>query len=145
MSVSMYKLQGSPFLGQVLDHHSKCGHKVICTPRVASRVHAQQGGRILREVLSPQQRTKLNKSDDRGWYSTPRIVQHSDDIFRRQVTQLYKQRIPDEAVVLDLCSSWVSHLPTDKSYARVVGHGLNAQEASLLHCLVGWLPSTMPL
>lgn len=25
--------------------------------------------------------------------------------------------------VLDLCSSWVSHLPPDVSYSRVIGHG----------------------
>ncbi|GFH14123.1 methyltransferase, partial [Haematococcus lacustris] len=30
--------------------------------------------------------------------------------------------------VLDLCSSWVSHLPDEVSYARVVGHGMNAAE-----------------
>ena len=39
-----------------------------------------------------------------------------------------RQRIPDDAAVLDLMSSWVSHLPKDKSYSRVVGHGLNAEE-----------------
>jgi SAM-dependent methyltransferase len=31
-------------------------------------------------------------------------------------------------VVLDLMSSWVSHLPADVSYEEVIGHGLNAQE-----------------
>jgi hypothetical protein len=25
-------------------------------------------------------------------------------------------------------SSWVSHLPDDVKYARVIGHGMNAQE-----------------
>ena len=30
--------------------------------------------------------------------------------------------------MLDLCSSWVSHLPEEVDYARVVGHGLNAEE-----------------
>jgi hypothetical protein len=32
------------------------------------------------------------------------------------------------AMVLDLCSSWVSHLPPDVTYRRVIGHGLNAAE-----------------
>jgi len=31
-------------------------------------------------------------------------------------------------VVLDLMSSWVSHLPDDVAYASVIGHGLNARE-----------------
>jgi SAM-dependent methyltransferase len=31
-------------------------------------------------------------------------------------------------VVLDLMSSWVSHLPEDITYQEVIGHGLNAEE-----------------
>ncbi|GFH06284.1 methyltransf_11 domain-containing protein [Haematococcus lacustris] len=45
-----------------------------------------------------------------------------------KVTQLYRERIPPGSSVLDLCSSWVSHLPDEVSYARVVGHGMNAAE-----------------
>ncbi|KAL3147697.1 hypothetical protein ABBQ32_002442 [Trebouxia sp. C0010 RCD-2024] len=58
----------------------------------------------------------------------PRIVQHVDDTFRRKVTQLYRQSIPANGAVLDLMSSWVSHLPEDVAYRLVVGHGMNAQE-----------------
>ena len=47
-----------------------------------------------------------------------------------QVTQLYRERIPEDAVVLDLMSSWVSHLPPEKKYKRVVGHGMNAAEVT---------------
>ncbi len=81
-----------------------------------------------REVLTPAQRTKLNVQDDRYWYDRPRIVHHSDAIFRSQVTQLYRERIPKGGKVLDLCSSWVSHLPPEIEYSAVVGHGLNAEE-----------------
>jgi hypothetical protein len=31
-------------------------------------------------------------------------------------------------VVLDLCSSWVSHLPPEVEYSKVIGHGMNAAE-----------------
>lgn len=58
----------------------------------------------------------------------PRIVQHVDDTFRRKVSQLYRQSIPANGAVLDLMSSWVSHLPEDTPYSLVVGHGMNAQE-----------------
>lgn len=30
--------------------------------------------------------------------------------------------------IMDLMSSWVSHLPSEIMYRKVVGHGLNAQE-----------------
>jgi SAM-dependent methyltransferase len=44
------------------------------------------------------------------------------------VTAVYRELIPDGARVLDLMSSWRSHLPADKNYARVVGLGMNAAE-----------------
>ena len=34
------------------------------------------------------------------------------------------------AVVLDLMSSWVSHLPDDVPYERVIGHGLGVGRGS---------------
>lgn len=30
--------------------------------------------------------------------------------------------------MLDLCSSWVSHLPPERRYSEVIGHGMNAEE-----------------
>lgn len=30
--------------------------------------------------------------------------------------------------MLDLMSSWVSHLPADVKYEKVIGHGMNAAE-----------------
>lgn len=47
-----------------------------------------------------------------------------------QVTDLYRQKIPDGAVVLDLMSSWVSHFPEEAQYGRVIGHGMNAKEVT---------------
>ena len=42
-----------------------------------------------------------------------------DDSFLAQLTQLYRERIPANGTVLDLMSSWVSHLPNDAAYAKV--------------------------
>lgn len=102
-----------------------------------SHRRAAAGGSILREVLEPAQRTKLNTGDDRAFYASPRIVYHVDDAFVTQLTQLYRERIPENATVLDLMSSWVSHLPPEATYARVVGHGLNAAEVAVKECICG--------
>lgn len=99
---------------------------------------SSSGGSIIREVLSRDQRTKLDPQDDRAFYSSPRLVKHVDDHFLAQLTQLYRERIPEGAAVLDLCSSWISHLPEEKSYAKVVGHGLNAAELSKNRQLSEW-------
>ena len=80
------------------------------------------------QVLSDNERYKLDGSDDALFYSDPRFVQHLDEAFRDRLTRLYQERIPSCAVVLDLMSSWVSHLPDDQRYEQVIGHGLNAQE-----------------
>jgi SAM-dependent methyltransferase len=79
-------------------------------------------------VLRQEERRKLDSSDDTLFYAEPRFVQHLDAAFRARLTQLYRQRIPACAVVLDLMSSWVSHLPEEVRYQKVIGHGLNAEE-----------------
>ena len=80
------------------------------------------------QVLTESQRRKWDSSDDAMFYAEPRFVHHLDAAFRQRLTQLYRERIPAGAVVLDLMSSWVSHLPDDVAYASVIGHGLNARE-----------------
>jgi SAM-dependent methyltransferase len=85
---------------------------------------------VVVEVLKQAQRLKLDREDDAIFYRDPRFVHHLDDAFRDRLTRLYRERIPSCATVLDLMSSWVSHLPDDIRYERVVGHGLNEQELS---------------
>ena len=79
-------------------------------------------------LLTTTQRDKLDPSDDALFYQSPRFVTHVDEGFIAQLTSLYRDRIPPNARVFDLMSSWVSHLPTDIKYAHVEGHGLNAEE-----------------
>jgi len=79
-------------------------------------------------LLQTNQRDKLDPSDDALFYDSPRFVTHVDDGFIAQLTDLYRDRIQPNACVFDFMSSWVSHLPTDVSYAHVEGHGLNEEE-----------------
>ena len=88
----------------------------------------QQVLTVVVQVLNDSERFKLDDSDDALFYSDPRFVQHLDAAFRQRLTKLYRERIPSCAVVLDLMSSWVSHLPDDQRYEQVIGHGLNEQE-----------------
>ncbi|KAJ4729339.1 S-adenosyl-L-methionine-dependent methyltransferase [Melia azedarach] len=85
-------------------------------------------GKIKREVLTKEGRTKLNIYSDRDFYAYPRFVTHVDDGFISTLTNLYRQRLRPDSEILDLMSSWVSHLPQEVVFERVVGHGLNAQE-----------------
>lgn len=79
-------------------------------------------------MLKPVQRTKLDESDDTLFYSLPRFVTHVDESFIQQLTELYRERLKPDGRILDLMSSWVSHLPEEIQFAHVEGHGLNAEE-----------------
>ena len=53
---------------------------------------------------------------------------HVDTGFIQQLTKLYSSRLQPHTRVLDLMSSWVSHLPEEMPFSHVEGHGLNAEE-----------------
>lgn len=71
---------------------------------------------------------KADPSPDVRFYAQARLVTHIDEAAVAAVTQLYREVLPPGGVILDLMSSWVSHLPDDVTYAEVIGHGMNAQE-----------------
>ncbi len=77
--------------------------------------------------LEPTHRAKLDNTDDRDFYSMPRFVTHVDQGFIDQLTQLYSDRLLPNTRILDLMSSWVSHLP-EMEFAHVEGHGMNQEE-----------------
>lgn len=79
-------------------------------------------------LLRPNQRAKLDDTDDLLFYDYPRFVTHVDEGFIKQLTDLYSQRLQSNTRILDMMSSWVSHLPPEMEFAHVEGHGLNAEE-----------------
>ena len=81
---------------------------------------------------------KQDSGDDLAFYAPPRLVTHIDDAAVAALTGLYRELLPAGGRVLDLMSSWVSHLPDDVSYAEVVGHGMNATELAANPRLSRW-------
>ena len=71
---------------------------------------------------------RMDESPDALFYEVPRLVTHIDDAAIAAVTQLYREHFPAGGAILDLMSSWVSHLPAEIAYRRVVGLGMNAAE-----------------
>ena len=80
--------------------------------------------------LSPYDRNKSDISDDEIFYQQPRFVHHLSDSFRNRLTSLYSEYLLNHHIILDLMSSWVSHLPSNISYKKVIGHGMNEAELS---------------
>jgi len=78
--------------------------------------------------LQPEFFRRLDDSDDELFYLAPRFVVHIDDAAIRTVGEIYLSRLPRDGAILDLMSSWRSHLPPELKPARVVGLGLNRPE-----------------
>jgi SAM-dependent methyltransferase len=68
---------------------------------------------------------RADATDDRAFYSWPRLVTHIDDGAIAAVGALYEELAID-GDVLDLMSSWVSHFP--RTPARLVALGMNPAE-----------------
>ena len=68
-----------------------------------------------------------DESADSLFYGEPRFVAHIDDDTIAALTSYYREFLPPGSRVLDLMSSWISHLPDD-GYARVSGLGMNERE-----------------
>ena len=71
---------------------------------------------------------RYDETPDEEFYSVPRLVTHIDDRAIAAVTQLYNELFPPGGKILDLMSSWVSHLPEEVRYESVVGLGMNEEE-----------------
>lgn len=71
---------------------------------------------------------RYDESADEAFYTMPRLVTHIDDAAIATVTQLYREYLPAGGVILDAMSSWVSHLPPEVQYQRIVGLGMNKEE-----------------
>ena len=82
--------------------------------------------------------TKLDTEDDEFFYEPPRLVCHIDDGAIAALTVFYRRVLPADGVLLDLMSSWVSHLPPEIDYKEVIGHGMNATELAANPRLSRW-------
>lgn len=81
---------------------------------------------------------RIDSSDDGNFYDAPRFVTHIDDraiesltkYYREEMSELYKLNNGRKLDVLDLCSSWISHYPTDMEdkLGIVAGIGMNEEE-----------------
>ncbi|RYF00444.1 MAG: methyltransferase domain-containing protein [Oxalobacteraceae bacterium] len=79
-------------------------------------------------MATPTPFQRHDETDDARFYEQPRLVVHIDDRAIAATTQLFKEYLPADGRILDLMSSWRSHLPTDVTYEEVVGLGMNAVE-----------------
>ena len=78
--------------------------------------------------LPPGAFARIDEEDDEVFYEPPRLVHHIDEGAIAALSDCYRRTLPQGGVLLDVMSSWVSHLPPEIDYAEVIGHGMNAAE-----------------
>ena len=71
---------------------------------------------------------RVDESSDALFYAVPRLVTHIDDATINALTGYYQKTLAGDSRLLDLMSSWVSHLPLGNKYTRVAGLGMNSDE-----------------
>ena len=70
---------------------------------------------------------RIDEADDEIFYRQDRLINHIDSECSYQISQIYARYIESDMKVLDLMSSYESHLPdVDNSY--VTGLGMNGNE-----------------
>lgn len=80
------------------------------------------------DFFSDRPFSREDESADGVFYEKPRFVNHLDDTAIRNITEIYRGFVKPGFKVLDLMSSWTSHLPEDVEFARVTGLGMNREE-----------------
>ncbi len=81
---------------------------------------------------------RQDESDDEEFYAPVRLVTHIDAGAVAALTEFYGSVLKPDSVVLDLMSSWVSHLPPELALREVIGHGMNARELAANPRLARW-------
>lgn len=91
-------------------------------PGMQTRVHGKPT-----DFFSDDPFARDDDQPDSRFYEAPRLVNHLDDTAISVITGLYAEQLAPGMRVLDLMSSWTSHLP-DMSFSEVIGLGMNTEE-----------------
>ncbi len=78
--------------------------------------------------FKPEFFRRIDDSEDEAFYSMPRFLVHIDDGAIAKVGEIYAQLLPQGGAILDMMSSWRTHLTEQVRPSRVVGVGLNLAE-----------------
>lgn len=73
---------------------------------------------------------RSDSSPDSSFYDSPRFVTHIDEAAIARLRTYYLHNLPAKGRILDLCSSWVSHLPPALEEAAI---GSAARDSVCLH------------
>ena len=98
----------------------------------------------LNQPLTREMFDRLDENDDGLFYIAPRKLVHIDDGAIAAAGQCMAKTFAPNGLLLDLMSSWRSHLPEGLVKQKLLGLGLNAEEMADNPDLFGaWLVLTL--
>ena len=71
---------------------------------------------------------RVDETDDGLFYTQPRLVVHIDEFAIAAIRSYFDEVLPGYGAILDLMSSWRSHMPEDTSGRSIFGLGMNDVE-----------------
>lgn len=80
------------------------------------------------EIFPAEYFRRQDEADDFKFYAQARRVVHIDDTAIATLRDFLREHLPREGTLLDLMSSWRSHLPDEAAFDRIVGLGMNQEE-----------------
>ncbi|MEE4357233.1 MAG: methyltransferase domain-containing protein [Desulfococcaceae bacterium] len=80
------------------------------------------------DFFSDSPYAREDEGPDDNFYKKPRFVQHLDSAAIRVIKELHGNMLQDGMKVLDLMSSWTSHLPDNFRAEGITGLGMNKAE-----------------
>jgi len=83
---------------------------------------------MVQNEFKPEHFAREDSGDDELFYLQPRLVKHIDEPACDALADYYARALPTGGDILDLMSSYASHLPVEAVYRRVVGLGMNLRE-----------------
>ena len=69
-----------------------------------------------------------DESPDALFYAQARLLVHIDEHAIEAARRLYAELLPERGAILDLMSSWKSHMPEELAWKRLSGLGMNEDE-----------------
>ena len=124
------KLNLSAVVGKVVDKKIERGgtsidwmENLLSGPGMQARWQGLQTDYFSNDAFNRE-----DEQPDAEFYRYPRLVSHIDETAREIIKNTYGRFLTDDMPVLDLMSSWQTHLPGKIRPKQLIGLGLNAEE-----------------
>ena len=122
--------------GTASEHGGRCNDIVQDMLATGAGLQALQDNAAT-TFFSGEPFARLDARDDKLFYTSARLVQHLDTTALAQIKEIYEKFLNPGMQVLDLMSSWDSHLPDALAGLTVTGLGMNAEELAQNRQLAG--------